>query len=204
QCMLVGELGVLVDEPSCHREMPRDLLGVLLAEGLQLVAGRTVQILAGDLRRDLRIVVAGTVVGLTVRTLTACATALRKTASTARAAGVSSTVVASRCAVALRVAALATIAIAARRGAITSRCSTITALVAALATVAVTAGCGAITAPTCGGRAVGARPPRAVVAAVVGVITASRATLILVRHVLILSTSHTTQNGHPALGGHFV
>ena len=41
--MLVGELRVVVDELGGHREVPRHPLGVLLAQGLQLVAGAAVR-----------------------------------------------------------------------------------------------------------------------------------------------------------------
>ena len=56
--VLVRELGVVVDELRRHREVARDPLGVLLAQGLQLVArAAALRSCGGDLVGDERIVV---------------------------------------------------------------------------------------------------------------------------------------------------
>ncbi|MCM3615046.1 hypothetical protein M3672_11450 [Microbacterium enclense] len=53
----MSQLGVVVDEACRHGEMPRDVLGVVLAEGLEFVPRRTGQVprrhLFGDLRPTL-------------------------------------------------------------------------------------------------------------------------------------------------------
>jgi hypothetical protein len=56
--MLVGELGVVVDEPSGHHEVASHLVGVLLRERLQLDARRLVEIRRPDVVRDLRLLAA--------------------------------------------------------------------------------------------------------------------------------------------------
>ncbi|REC96720.1 hypothetical protein DEU35_3399 [Microbacterium sp. AG157] len=53
QRVLVGELRVLVNHASRHREVAGDVVGVVLAEGLQLVARRAREIEGGDLLGDL-------------------------------------------------------------------------------------------------------------------------------------------------------
>jgi hypothetical protein len=57
--MLMRELGIFVDQARRHREVPSDLVGVLLAESLQLVARAGVEIARSDLLGDLGIVVPG-------------------------------------------------------------------------------------------------------------------------------------------------
>ena len=51
------ELRILVDEVGRHRKVSCHPLGVLLAEGLQLVARLAVEVLGSDLVGDMRIVV---------------------------------------------------------------------------------------------------------------------------------------------------
>ncbi|XNN87645.1 hypothetical protein ACL00T_15075 [Curtobacterium flaccumfaciens] len=60
QGVLVGRLGVVVDEERSCYEVPRDPVGVVLAEGLQLHPGRRVEVARLDLLGDLRVVVART------------------------------------------------------------------------------------------------------------------------------------------------
>ncbi|WP_146116732.1 hypothetical protein [Microbacterium sp. MYb64] len=76
----MSELRILVDELGGHREVTRDLLGVLLAEGLQLIARRRVQIAGRDLIGKLGITrpircerVATRAVARAVRTIVAAA-----------------------------------------------------------------------------------------------------------------------------------
>jgi hypothetical protein len=233
----VGELRVFVDELRSHREVARDLLGVLLAQRLQLVASRLVQVIRGDFFRHDRVVVTRAIIGLTVGSVAPCAAALREAAATTTrfGAAVIATLVSALAtlvsALATLVAALATVAVTTRSSTITTlvaaltaitittRSSTITTLVAALTllvatftAITVTTGSGTIAtrrstiatgraSAACRTGVLSTWPPGAVVPSVV---IASRSALILVRHVLILSTLLLTQNGHPALGGHFV
>ncbi|MGQ3011925.1 MAG: hypothetical protein ACT6QR_15470, partial [Microbacterium aurantiacum] len=55
--MTVGEGRIIFDEAGRHREVSRDLVGVLLAQRLQFVPRRTVEVPRGDLLGDRRIVV---------------------------------------------------------------------------------------------------------------------------------------------------
>ena len=50
--MLVGESRVILDQARSHHQVPRNALGVLLAEGAQLLVHRTVQLLAGHALGD--------------------------------------------------------------------------------------------------------------------------------------------------------
>ncbi len=54
QCMLVRQLRVLVDHASRHREVSGDVVGVVLAEGLQLIASSARKVEGGDVLGDLR------------------------------------------------------------------------------------------------------------------------------------------------------
>src|SRR5690606_11080849 len=60
QRVTVGQFGVGVDEAGRHHEVLGDTLRVLRAEGLQLVAGDTVELLVGDVLGDGRVVVTRT------------------------------------------------------------------------------------------------------------------------------------------------
>jgi len=209
----VGELGVVVDKLRGHRQVARHLLRVLLAQSLQLIARRVLQILRGDLFGNDRVIVTRTIFGPTIRTLAAGTPALREAAAVALIAAFATLVAAfATLAVTTRSSTITTLITALTAVPITTRSSTITTLVAALTTLITTLTAVAITTRSStittrgagapgGRRAIRARPPRAVSRAVV--VVASRAALVVVRHVLILSTLLLTQNGHPALGGHF-
>lgn len=54
--MTVSKLRVTLDQLGSHREMPRDLIGVLLAQRFQLVARDAIEVLGRDLLGDLRVV----------------------------------------------------------------------------------------------------------------------------------------------------
>ncbi|MCC2030521.1 hypothetical protein KEC56_13555 [Microbacterium sp. YMB-B2] len=219
--------------------MSRHLLRVLLAQSLQLIARRVLQILRGDLFGNDRVIVTRTILGPTIRALTAGTPALREAAAITLAAAFAMLVAAlptvaittRGTAVATRrstittlvtalptvaitsrgstittlITALTTVAITTRGTAVATRRSTITTLVAALTAVSITTRGTAVATRGAGApgrrRAIRAWPPRAVSRAVV--VVASRSALVVVRHVLILSTLLLTQNGHPALGGHF-
>ncbi|WP_175987480.1 hypothetical protein [Microbacterium tenebrionis] len=219
--------------------MTRHLLRVLLAQSLQLIARRVLQVLRGDLFGNDRVIVTRTILGPTIRALTAGTPALREAAAVTLAAAFATLVAAlttvaittRRSTITTLITALTAIAITTRGTAVATRRSTITTLVTALTTVAITtrgttvatrgrtiatlvAALTAVSITTRGTtvatrgagapgrrRAIRVWPPRAVSRAVV--VVASRSALVVVRHVLILSTLLLTQNGHPALGGHF-
>src|SRR5690606_5646621 len=77
QGMLMREFRVFVDQIRRHGKVPCDFFRVLLAEGLQLVPCRGVQVATSDLVGDQRIVRARTLIGCLNRSSTINAAPLR-------------------------------------------------------------------------------------------------------------------------------
>ncbi|WP_429461974.1 hypothetical protein, partial [Microbacterium sp. ZKA21] len=128
--MLVRQLRILFDQLRRHRQMTSHLLGVLLAQGLELVACRPLQITSGDLVGNVgtalgaRTVVIGPVV---VRTLSA---------TTGRTRAAATVVTALVAALTLLIPAFTTVAIALLVTA--GRTITVTTLVPTRRTITIT------------------------------------------------------------------
>ena len=76
--MFVGKSRILVDQLSRHRKVTRDILCVLLAQSLQLVASCPVEVTCRDVIGDLRFIEPRTLVGRLSRTLPARSPTLRE------------------------------------------------------------------------------------------------------------------------------
>ncbi|MEW1963716.1 hypothetical protein AB0269_14820, partial [Microbacterium sp. NPDC077644] len=119
--------------------MARHLLRVLLAQSLQLIARRVLQILRGDFFGNDRVIVTRTIFGPTIRTLTSGTPALREAAAVALIAAFATLVAAlSAVTVPTRSSTITTLIPALTTVTITTRSSTITTLIPALTTVTIT------------------------------------------------------------------
>ena len=72
----MGKGRILVDQSRGHGQMACHVLGVLLAQRLELVAGSTVQVASGDLVGNLRLVDTRTRVRGLHRTFPSCTASL--------------------------------------------------------------------------------------------------------------------------------